>query len=265
MRKGFLKESTMYRDLFSLEGKTIIITGASSGLGRGLALAYAEAGANIVAASRNLPKLEELVREIEGKGGKALAVQTDVTENADINNMIMKCLDQFGVIDVLFSCAGMSIPGLLAEKVSEQEMQTIMDTNFKGVFLCGTAVGRYMLDSGKGKIINMSSVLGQTLWAKASIYCVSKASIDQITKAWAIEWASRNVTVNALAPTFIITDMNRHLFANKDYEDRVFRHLPMGRIGTIEDLIGPAIFLASSASDFMTGHILTVDGGWTAL
>lgn len=255
----------MYRELFGLEGKTIIITGASSGLGRGLSLAYAAAGANIVAASRNFAKLEELVREVEGKGGRALAVKTDVTENDDIENMISKSLEQFGVIDVLFNCAGMSIPGLSAEHVNEREMQTIMDTNFKGVFLCGTAVARFMLDRGKGKIINMSSVLGQSLWAKASIYCVSKASIDQITKAWALEWAHRNVTVNALAPTFVITDMNRHLFADNEYKARVLRHLPMGRIGTIEDLIGPAIFLASAASDFMTGHILTVDGGWTVL
>jgi NAD(P)-dependent dehydrogenase (short-subunit alcohol dehydrogenase family) len=259
------KEFTMYQELFNLEGKTIIITGAGSGLGRGLSMAYAEAGANIVTAGRTFVRLEELVREVEGRGGKALAVKTDVTKNEDVEKMIIRCLDQFGAIDVLFNCAGMSIPGLSAEHVGEREMQTIMDTNFKGVFLCGTAVARYMLDRGKGKIINMSSVLGQTLWAKASIYCVSKASIDQITKAWAIEWASRNVTVNALAPTFVVTDMNRHLFANKDYEDRVLSHLPMGRIGTVEDLIGPAIFLASSASDFMTGHILTVDGGWTAL
>ena len=255
----------MYHELFSLEGKTIIITGASSGLGRGLASAYSRAGANIVVASRNFPRLEELVRDVKGKGGKALAVKTDVTKIDDVENMINTSLDRFGGIDVLFNCAGMSIPGLLAEQVSEQEMQTIMDTNFKGVFLCGTAVARYMLDRGKGKIINMSSVLGQTLWAKASIYCVSKASIDQITKAWAVEWAPRNVTVNALAPTFVVTDMNRHLFSNKDYEDRVLSHLPMGRLGTVEDLIGPAIFLASSASDFMTGHILTVDGGWTTL
>ena len=251
--------------LFSLEGKTIIVTGASSGLGRGLALAYGMAGANVVSASRNMSKLEELVREIEGKGGKAVAVKTDVTESAEVENMIKAAIDTFGRIDVLFNCAGMSIPGLLAEHVSEKEMQTIMDTNFKGTFLCGTAVARYMLERGKGKIINMSSVLGQMVWAKASIYCVSKASIDQLTKAWAIEWAPKNVTVNALAPTFVITDMNRHLFENKDYEDRVLSHLPMGRVGTVEDLIGPAIFLASSASDFMTGHILVVDGGWTCV
>ncbi len=255
----------MYHKLFSLEGKTIIVTGAGSGLGRGLSLAYAKAGANIVAGGRNISKLEELVREIVGTGRKALSVKTDVTKSSDVDNLIKAALDTFGGIDVLFSCAGMSIPGLLAEHVSEEEMQTIMDTNFKGSFLCGTAVARYMLDRGKGKIINMSSVLGKTTWAKASIYCVSKASIDQITKAWATEWAPRNVTVNALAPTFIITDMNRHLFENKDYEDRVLSHLPMGRLGTIEDLIGAAIFLASSASDFMTGHILVVDGGWTCV
>ena len=255
----------MYHHLFNLEGNTIIVTGASSGLGRGLALAYARAGANVVAASRNMSELEELVREIEGKGGKAVAVKTDITESADVDNMIKAAIETFGSIDVLFNCAGMSIPGLLAEHVSEEEMQRIMDTNFKGTFLCGTAVARYMLERGKGKIINMSSVLGRMVWAKASIYCVSKASIDQMTKAWAIEWAPQNVTVNALAPTFVITDMNRHLFANKDYKDRVLSHLPMGRVGTIEDLIGPAIFLASSASDFMTGHILVVDGGWTCV
>jgi len=250
---------------FSVEGRTIIMTGASSGLGKGLALAYAHAGANVVVASRNMSKLKELVREIEGKGGKAVAVETDVTDSAEVDNMIKAAIKTFGHIDVLFNCAGMSIPGLLAEQVSEKEMQRIMDTNVKGTFLCGTTAARHMLERGKGKIINMSSVLGRMVWAKAPIYCVSKASIDQMTKAWAIEWAPRNVTVNALAPTFVVTDMNRHLFANKEYEDRVLSHLPMGRIGTIEDLIGPAIFLASSASDFMTGHILVVDGGWTCV
>ena len=255
----------MYNQLFSLEGKTIIVTGASGGLGRGLSLAYAGAGANIVAASRNISKLEELAHEVELRGAKALAVKTDVTKSADIEHMLKVSLDGFGCIDVLVNNAGMSIPGLLAEQVSENEMQAIMDTNFKGVFLCGTTIGRYMLDRRKGKIINMSSVLGQTTWAKASIYCVSKAAINQLTKAWAIEWAPKNVTVNALAPTFTVTDMNRHLFAQKEYQERVLSHLPVGRVGTIEDLIGPAIFLASDSSDFMTGHILSVDGGWTCV
>jgi NAD(P)-dependent dehydrogenase (short-subunit alcohol dehydrogenase family) len=255
----------MYNPLFNIEGKTIIVTGASSGLGKRLSLAYAKAGANIVAASRNVSKLEELVHEVELIGGKALEVKTDVTKNADIEHMIKVALERFGGIDVLLNNAGMSIPGLLAEHVSEKEMQMIMDTNFKGVFLCGTAVARYMIDRKKGKIINMSSVLGQMAWAKASIYCASKAAINHITKAWAIEWAPKNVTVNALAPTFIITEINRHLFAQKEYEDRVLRHLPIGRIGTIDDLIGPAIFLASNSSDFMTGHILVVDGGWSCL
>ncbi len=250
---------------FNIEGKTIIVTGASSGLGKGLSLAYAKAGANIVAASRDVSKLEALVREVELIGGKALAVKADVTKNAEIEQMIEVALERFGGIDVLLNNAGVSIPGLLAEQVTEKQMQAIMDTNFKGVFLCGTAVARYMIDRKKGKIINMSSVLGQMAWAKASIYCVSKAAINHITKVWAIEWAPKNVTVNALAPTFVITEMNRHLFAKKEYEERVLSHLPVGRIATIDDLIGPAIFLASSASDFVTGHILTVDGGWTCV
>lgn len=255
----------MYNSLFNLEGKTIIVTGASSGLGKGLSLAYAKAGANIVAASRNVSKLEELVHEVELMGGKAFAVKTDVTNSADVENMVKVALERFGSIDVLLNNAGMSIPGLLAEHVSEKEMEIIMDTNFKGVFLCGTAVARYMIARKKGKIINMSSVLGKMAWAKASIYSVSKAAINQITKAWAIEWAPKNVTVNALAPTFVMTEMNRHLFTKKEYEDRVLSHLPIGRIGTVADLIGPAIFLASSSSDFITGHVLVVDGGWTCL
>jgi NAD(P)-dependent dehydrogenase (short-subunit alcohol dehydrogenase family) len=251
--------------LFSVQGKTIIVTGASSGLGKGLSLAYAKAGANIVAASRNISQLEELVHEVELAGSKAVAVKTDVTKRQDVENMLSVAVDHFGCVDVLFNNAGMSIPGVWAEQVREEQMQTIMDTNLKGVFLCGTTVGRHMIDHKKGKIINMSSVLGQTLWSGASIYCVSKAAINQLTKAWAIEWAPKNVTVNALAPTFVVTDMNRHLFAKKDYQDRVLRHLPMGRLGTIQDLVGPAIFLASKASDFMTGHVLSVDGGWTCI
>lgn len=255
----------MYDYLFRLKDKTIVVTGASTGLGRGLAMAYARAGANIVAASRTLSKLEELAREIESGGGNALAVRTDVTKSADVENLLKASLDRFGSVDVLLNNAGMSIPGLLAEEVTEEQMQTIMDTNFKGIFLCGKVMGRYMLGRGKGKIINMSSVLGQTAWAKASIYCVSKAAINQLTKTWALEWAPKNVTVNALAPTFIVTEINRRLLAQEDYQRRVFTHLPIERFGTIDDLIGPAIFLASSASDFMTGHILAVDGGWTCV
>ena len=255
----------MYEQLFSLEGKTIIVTGASSGLGRELAATYAMAGANIVAASRTLSKLEEVVREIEVKGGKALAVRTDVTNNDDVEHLLKASLEHFGGVDVLLNNAGISLPGLLAEQVTEDQMQTIMDTNFKGIFLCGTVVARYMIGQNRGKIINMSSVLGQTTWAQGSIYCVSKAAVNQLTKTWAIEWASKNVTVNALAPTFITTDMNRDLLAQERFRRSVLSHLPMGRIGTVEDLIGPAIFLASSASDFLTGHILLVDGGWTCV
>lgn len=229
-------------------------------MGKGLSLAYAKAGANIVGASRNFVKLEELVGEIESIGGRAIAVKTDVTKSADIEHLIKITLEKFGCVDVLLNNAVLSVPGPAAEEVSEEEMQAIMDTNFKGAFLCGTAIARYMLDRRKGEIINMSSILGQSTWARASIYSVSKAAINQITKAWAIEWAAKNVTVNALAPTFVITEMNRQLFMQKDYEDRVLSHLPMGRIGTIEDLIGPAIFVASDASDFITGHILVVDG-----
>jgi NAD(P)-dependent dehydrogenase (short-subunit alcohol dehydrogenase family) len=255
----------MYDQLFSLEGRTIIVTGASSGLGKGLALAYAKAGANIVLADIDIVKLEELRGEIESLGGKAIAVKTDVTQKADIDLLIKSTVEKFGCIDVLLNNAGISIPRLLAEQVTEEQMQKIMDVNLKGSFLCGTAVARYMLERKKGKIINMSSVAGQSPWAGASIYSVSKAAVNHITRAWAIEWAARNVTVNAIAPAFVITDMNRHLFLNKEYNDRVLSHLPMGRLLIVDDLIGPAIFLASDASNIITGQVLAVDGGWTCL
>ena len=251
--------------LFSLKSKTIVITGASSGLGKGLASAYGDEGANLVITSRNISNLEDLAHEIELKGVKVLPVKTDVTKRSDVENLLKKAIEEFGGVDVLVNNAGMSIPGLSAENVSEKDMQTIMDTNFKGVFLCGTIIGHHMIEQGKGKIINMSSVLGQTTWPGASIYSASKAAIDQITKAWAIEWALKNVNVNALAPTFIVTEMNKHLFEQDSYRERVLNHLPMARVGSIDDLVGPAIFLASSASDFITGHILLVDGGWTCV
>ena len=155
----------IYNQLFSLKGKTIVMTGASSGLGKGLALAYGDAGANMVIASRNISNLEDLAHEIKLKGVQALPVKTDVTKQSDADNLLKKAIDEFGRVDVLVNNAGMSIPGVNAELVNEKDMQTIMDTNFKGVFLNGTIFGRHMIEQGKGKIINMSSVLGQTTWA----------------------------------------------------------------------------------------------------
>ena len=255
----------MQKHYFNVEGKTIIVTGATSGLGWGLSLALAQAGANIVAAGRSEGKLDELVAAIEAGGGAALGVRTDVTSKDDVDGLLNAALEKFKAVDVLLNNAGMSIPGLKAEDVTEEQMQTIMDTNFKGVFLCGTTVARHMLERGKGKIINMSSAFGQAAWVGASIYCVSKAAIDHLTRAWALEWSARGVTVNSLAPAFVVTEMNRHLFAKEEYNERVLRHLPIGRLGQVEDLVGPTLFLSSSASDFMTGHVMSVDGGWTCV
>jgi 2-deoxy-D-gluconate 3-dehydrogenase len=140
-----------------------------------------------------------------------------------------------------------------------------MDTNLKGMFLCGTGVARAMIPKRQGKIVNMSSIFGQRVWPNASIYAISKGAINQMTRAWAVEWGKYNISVNVLSPSFIITSLNKHLLEQEEYRERVMRNLPIGRIGEIADILGPAIFLASDASNYMTGHVLNVDGGWTCL
>jgi 2-deoxy-D-gluconate 3-dehydrogenase len=219
----------------------------------------------LVLASRSLSELEELASEIKQIGGTALPIKTDVTKISDVEILVESSLRKFGTIDVLFNNAGMNISGLLAENITEDQFQTILNTNLKGMFLCGTSVAKIMIARRKGKIINMSSILGERVWPKASIYCTSKAALNQLTRAWAVEWAPYNITVNALAPSFVITPLNKTLLEQKEYRERVLRHLPIGRLGEIEDIVGPAIFLASDASNYMTGHILVVDGGWTCV
>jgi gluconate 5-dehydrogenase len=255
----------MENKLFTIEGKTIIVTGASRGIGRGLALAFAKAGANLVIASRSFPELEELAGEIKGLGREVLAVKTDVTDKKDVQRLVESAKEKFASLDVLFNNAGMNISGLLSEEVAEEQFTTIMDCNLKGMFLCGTMFAKVMIPSGRGKIINMSSVLGERVWPKTSVYCTSKGALNQLTRVWAADWGCYNITVNALAPSFVVTPLNKRLFDKPEFRQKVLSHLLIGRIGEIEDIVGPAIFLASEASNYMTGQILTVDGGWTCL
>jgi len=255
----------MDRNPFKIDGKTIVVTGASRGLGRGLALAFARAGANLVLASRSLSELEGLAGEIRDLGREVLAVKTDVTDKKDVQRLVELSVAKFECPDVLFNNAGMNISGLLSEDVTEEQFETILGCNLKGMFLCGTTFAKVMISRRRGKIINMSSILGERVWPRTSIYCTSKGALNQLTKTWAADWGGYNITVNALAPSFVITPLNERLFAQPEFRQKVLSHLPIGRIGAIEDIIGPAIFLASEASNYMTGHILTVDGGWTCL
>lgn len=158
----------------------------------------------------------------------------------------------------------MNISGLVAERVKPEQFDTIVGTNLRSLFFVGTAVARTMIDAGRGgSIINMSSVLGQVVMPTTSIYAATKGAVNQLMRAWALEWAPRGIRVNALAPSYIVTSLNAHLFEDPAYRENVERRVPLGRVGREEDTVGPAIFLASDAAAYITGHVLLVDGGWT--
>lgn len=249
--------------LFSLTDRVAVVTGGSQGLGRGIALALAAAGACVTPVSRTAANLEVVAEEIRSQGRRALPVTADVTDEASVQAMVRRVVDEFGRIDILVNSAGIvSIKPTIEFPVDE--WQRIMDVNLRGTFLCCKEVAKVMLAQGRGKIINMSSVRGHQGRANDPAYPTSKGAVNLLTKSLAIEWAQQGVNVNAIAPTFIRTDLNASMLDDPATRDWVLSRIPMGRVGQIWDLFGLAVFLASSASDFITGQIIYLDGGWTA-
>lgn len=249
---------------FSLEGKVALVSGASRGLGRAIALGFADAGANVVVAARTAVALDEVVGLVRERGVEGLAVTADVTSPESVQAMVDAAVGRFGRIDVLLNNVGMNISGLRAEGVTPEQFDTIVDANVRSMFLVGTAVARAMIAAGNGgSIVNMSSVLGGVAVPAASIYCTTKGAINQLTRAWALEWAAHRIRSNALAPSYIVTSLNAHLFEDAAYRENIERRVPLGRVGREEDTVGPAVFLASDAAAYVTGHVLLVDGGWT--
>jgi NAD(P)-dependent dehydrogenase (short-subunit alcohol dehydrogenase family) len=249
---------------FGLEGKVALVSGASRGLGRAIALGFAESGADVAVAARTPAALETVVAEIEQRGRKGLAVTADVTDPESVEAMVERVVARLGHVDVLLNNVGMNISGLAAEQVTPAQFDTIVGTNVRSMFLVGTAVARRMIPRGAGgAIINMSSILGEITMPRTSIYALTKGAVNQLTRSWALEWAPHRIRVNALAPAYIVTDLNAHLFRNREYREDVERRVPLGRVGCEADTVGPAIFLASPAAAYVTGHVLTLDGGWT--
>ncbi len=250
-------------DLFDLTGKVAIVVGGAGGIGRALALGIAECGADVIIASRQLGHLERVAEEIRAKGRKALAVTVDVTQEQSVVDMVTHILEEFPRIDILVNAAGIAIRKP-ADSFPIDEWQKVMDINARGTFLCCQAVGRVMIKQHSGKIINVSSVRGRYgLPADYAAYCASKGAVDTLTRTLACEWAKYNVLVNAVAPTIVETDLTRPALADPEYAKRMKSRIPIGRWAMPEDIVGPTVFFASKASDFVTGQILYVDGGVT--
>jgi 2-deoxy-D-gluconate 3-dehydrogenase len=248
---------------FSLEGKIAVVVGASRNIGRAITLGLANAGADVVVASRTVADLESVAEEIRSMGRKALVQKVDVTKAADIKAMADAAVAEFDRVDILVNNAGININKSCFD-MTEDDWDLVLDTNLKSHFLASQAVGRYMVEQKYGKIINISSTFGLVGFENRTAYAASKGGIGQLTKVLAIEWGPYNVRVNAIAPTATRTTINEELFANEDWQKWMLERLPVKKFAMPVDMVGAAIFLASDASAMVTGITLPVDGGWTA-
>ena len=251
---------------FRLDGRTAVVTGASSGLGAVMAEALAGAGARVVLAARRLANLEELAAKIEEGGGEALAVACDVTDEAAVDALVAATLAAYGPADILVNNAGISDPQP-AESEPYELFRKVMAVNLDGVFLCTQRFARPMLEQGRGSIVNVASVLGMVGAGQVpqASYTASKGAVLNMTRELAAQWARRGIRVNALLPGWFPSEMTAEMFEDEGGQRWIRRRTPMGRGGEPAEIAGAVIFLASDASSYVTGAALVVDGGWTAV
>ena len=253
-------------ELFGLNGRVAVVTGASSGLGVGFARALAQAGANLVLAARRADRLESLAAELREAGAEVLPVACDVTDPNQVEALKDACLERFGRADILVNNAGTTeiVP---AENESEEAFLRVLNVNLNGAFYCAQRFGRVMLEAGQGSIINVASILG--LVGSGSIpqagYVASKGAVVNLTRELAAQWARRGVRVNGIAPGFFKSEMTEEMFSDERSMSWLRRKTPAGRPGEVEELYGAVIYLASDASSYVTGQTIAVDGGWTAI
>jgi len=248
---------------FGLKDQVAIVTGASQGIGRALAIGLAEAGVHIALVSRNRSALEQAAAEIEALGSKALIFPTDIRDVSKIRTMVGQVHEAFGRIDILINNAAWTAT-VDALEVTEEEWDQTVDTSLKAMFFISQAVARIMISKGRGKIVNIGSTFGQVAFKGRSVYAAAKAAVHHLTRALAYEWASKGIQVNAVAPCVTETPTRRDLFQRPGYKEwATGEMLPIGRWAQPEDFVGATLFLCSSLSDMVVGHVLMVDGGWT--
>jgi 2-dehydro-3-deoxy-D-gluconate 5-dehydrogenase len=247
-------------DRFSLKGKTALVTGSSRGLGAGIAMALAEAGANVaIHGSRTVPELtQQMLSTVDAS---QFAVVGDVSDASVCALLIEEVVHHFGAIDILVNNAGTIRRAPVVEH-SEEDWQAVIDTNLTSVFRLTKHAGKHMLAQGSGKVINIASVLTFQGGVFVPSYAAAKGGVGQLTKAFANEWAAKGVNVNAIAPGYMVTDNTAALRASQERSRQIMERIPAGRWGCPDDLAGAVVFLASSASDYVHGHVLAVDGGW---
>ena len=253
----------MVLDAFRLDGKVAWVTGASRGLGKVMALALAEAGADVVLSARTVMDLERTASEVKRLGRRPLAVQVDVTRRSDVEAVVAKALAEYGRVDILVNNAGVTSVKPLVE-TEETDWDAVLTTNVRGPYLCSRAVGPHMMARKAGKVINIGSVLSFIGEPNLVPYGTSKGAILQFTRGLAVEWARYNIQVNAICPGYFSTAMNEDFLASEEGQAYIKRWVPMRRAGRPEELGPVAVFLASSASDFMTGAHVLIDGGQAA-
>lgn len=253
----------MEKSIFDLTSRTAVVIGGTSGIGFALAVGLAEAGADVIPTGRRADQVERAAARIRESGRRSFAQTTDITDRASIESLRDAVVREFGGVDILVNCAGITMKTPTLE-VADSDWNRVLETNLNGTLRTCQIFGRQMIERRYGRIINIASLASFLGWFQVASYSASKAAVASLTKTLAVEWAKYGVCVNAIAPGVFRTDLNRALLDGTERGKELLLRTPMGRFGKTEELIGAAVFLASEAAGFVTGHILAVDGGFLA-